>query len=251
MLQFASTEMTHAGSVREVNEDSILSRDDSGLWVVADGMGGYEAGDVASRMLVEALSEIDLSEENLSTNIENIEQAVLDVNQRIIDHSNSAFEGRVFGSTVVLVYLRDDLGFVLWAGDSRLYRVRDNQLKRMTRDHSQLQEMLDSNLLLPEEIDSYPDNNVITRAVGAEENLMLDFLAFKVNESDKFILCSDGLYNAVDDNQIQSILNNGSINLNSKQLIDTALENGASDNVSFILIQDSNGQTITNVKFKN
>lgn len=250
MLQFASTEVTHAGSVREVNEDSVLSKKESGLWVVADGMGGYEAGDVASKMLVDALDEITLGD-SITSNIENIEQTVLDVNQQIIEHSNLVFEGRVFGSTVVLVYLYENLGFVFWAGDSRLYRLRDNVLKKITRDHSQLQEMLDSNLLLPEEIENYPDHNIITRAVGAEETLMLDFLVFNIKEDDKFLLCSDGLYNAVNDIQVQSILNNGSIHLNSKQLIEAALENGASDNVSFILIQDSNGETITNVKFRS
>lgn len=250
MLQFASTEVTHAGSVREVNEDSVLSKKESGLWVVADGMGGYEAGDVASKMLVDALDEITLGD-SIVSNIENIEQTVLDVNQKIIEHSNLVFEGRVFGSTVVLVYLYENLGFVFWAGDSRLYRLRDNVLNKITRDHSQLQEMLDSNLLLPEEIENYPDHNIITRAVGAEETLMLDFLVFNIKEDDKFLLCSDGLYNSVNDNQVQLILNNGSIHLNSKQLIETALENGASDNVSFILIQDSNGETITNVKFKS
>lgn len=250
MLEFASTEITHAGSVREINEDSILSKANSGLWVVADGMGGYEAGDVASKMLVEAINKITL-EDSITSNIEILERAVLDVNQQIIDHSNLVFEGRVFGSTVVLVYIHENLGFVFWAGDSRLYRLRDKELTKITRDHSQLQEMIDSNLLLPEEIENYPDNNVITRAVGAEENLMLDFLTFEIDADDKFLLCSDGLYNAVNDDQVQLILNNGSIHLNSKQLIDTALENGASDNVSFILIQDSNGQTITNVKFKN
>lgn len=250
MLQFASTEVTHAGSVREVNEDSVLSKKEISLWVVADGMGGYEAGDVASKMLVDALDEIKLGD-SIASNIENIEQTVLDVNQQIIEHSNLVFEGRVFGSTVVLVYLYENLGFVFWAGDSRLYRLRDNVLKTITRDHSQLQEMLDSNLLLPEEIENYPDHNVITRAVGAEEILMLDFLAFNIKEDDKFLLCSDGLYNAVNDNELQSILNNGSIHLNSKQLIEAALENGASDNVSFILIQDSNGETITNVKFRS
>ena len=250
MLQFASTEVTHAGSVREVNEDSVLSKKESGLWVVADGMGGYEAGDVASKMLVDALDQITLGD-SITSNIENIEQTVLDVNQQIIEHSNLVFEGRVFGSTVVLVYLYENLGFVFWAGDSRLYRLRDNVLNKITRDHSQLQEMLDSNLLLPEEIENYPDHNIITRAVGAEETLMLDFLAFKIKENDKFLLCSDGLYNAVNDNQVQTILNNGSIHLNSKQLIETALEHGASDNVSFILIQDSNGDTITNVKFRS
>lgn len=250
MLEFASTEITHAGSVREINEDSILSKANSGLWMVADGMGGYEAGDVASKMLVEAIDEITLVD-SITSNIETLERAVLDVNQKIIDHSNLVFEGRVFGSTIVLVYLHENLGFVFWAGDSRLYRLRDKELTKITRDHSQLQEMIDSNLLLPEEIENYPDNNVITRAVGAEESLMLDFLTFEIETDDKFLLCSDGLYNSVNDNQVQLILNNGSIHLNSKQLIDTALENGASDNVSFVLIQDSNGQTITNVKFKN
>lgn len=250
MLSFDSSEITHVGSVREVNEDSILSRAENGLWVVADGMGGYEAGDLASSMLVEALSDIPL-ENSISANINTIEKAINDVNQKIIEHSEIEFGGRVFGSTVVAVFFQDTFGSVLWAGDSRLYRLRANTLSRLTKDHSQLQEMLDSNLLLPEEIENYPDQNVITRAVGAEKDLMLDFQVFEIEEDDKFLLCSDGLYNSINEDQIQSILNRGSIKLNSEQLIQISLENGASDNVSFILIQNDEGQTITNVKFKN
>jgi len=249
MLSFASTEMTHPGSVREVNEDSILSRSDSGLWAVADGMGGYEAGDLASSMLVDALNDITFTEK-FSDDINRIEETVIDVNQMILDHSEKVLDGRVFGSTVVIAFMQDTIGFVLWAGDSRLYRLRSNLLTRVTKDHSQLQEMLDSNLLLPEEIEDYPEQNVITRAVGAEQNLMLDMQAFEIEEDDKFLLCSDGLYNAIDEKDIQSILNSGSIKLNTEQLINRALENGASDNVSFILIQNNEGQTITNVKFR-
>ena len=250
MLNFDSSEITHVGSVREVNEDSVLSRVESGLWVVADGMGGYEAGDLASSMLVDALNDISL-ENSLSSNIDSIEQTVNDVNQKIIDHSEVEFGGRVFGSTVVVVFFQDNFGSVLWAGDSRLYRLRSNALTRLTKDHSQLQEMLDSNLLLPEEIENYPDQNVITRAVGAEKDLMLDFHVFEIEEDDKFLLCSDGLYNSINENQIQDILNNGGIKLNTEQLIRTALENDASDNVSFILIQNNESETITNVKFKS
>lgn len=249
MIKFASTEMTHEGTVREVNEDSVLSRSDSGLWAVADGMGGYEAGDLASSMLVGALGDIHF-EENLARDIEIIEQTVFNVNDMILDHSDRELGGRVFGSTVVIAYLQDTLGFAFWAGDSRLYRLRSNKLFRITRDHSQLQEMIDSNLLLPEEIENYPEQNVITRAVGAEQNLMLDMLAFEIQEDDKYLLCSDGLYNSVDERTIEEILNNGSIKLNTEQLINKALENGASDNVSFILIQNNEGQTITNVKFR-
>ena len=250
MLNFDSSEMTHVGSVREVNEDSILSRAENGLWVVADGMGGYEAGDLASGMLVDALNGISL-ESNISANINSIEETVNDVNKKIIEHSEKEFGGRVFGSTIVVAFFHDSFGSVLWAGDSRLYRLRSNILTRLTKDHSQLQEMLDSNLLLPEEIENYPDQNVITRAVGAEKDLMLDFQVFEIEEDDKFLLCSDGLYNSINENQIQYILNNGGIKLNTEQLIRTALENGASDNVSFILIQNNESQTITNVKFKN
>ena len=250
MYAFASAEITHVGTVREVNEDAILSRHDRQLWVVADGMGGYEAGDVASNMLIEALKDVEL-DKTLANNIDEIEQAVISVNQKIIEYSNSVLDGRVFGSTIVLIYVYEDIGFVLWAGDSRLYRLQNRELVRLTRDHSQLQEMLDSNLLMEHEINDYPDSNVITRAVGAEDNLRLDFYTFKIDEGDKFLLCSDGLYNAVDDTVIESLLNGGSIKLNSKQLIDTALENGASDNISFIVIQNDDGQTITNVKYKS
>jgi len=250
MLSFDSSEITHVGSVREVNEDSVLSKAENGLWVVADGMGGYEAGDLASSMLVEALNDISL-EDDIASNINCIEQTVNDVNQKLIEHSETEFGGRVFGSTIVVAFFQDTFGSVLWAGDSRLYRLRSNTLTRLTKDHSQLQEMLDSNLLLPEEIENYPDQNVITRAVGAEKDLMLDFQVFEIEEDDKFLLCSDGLYNSISENQIQYILNNGGIKQNSEQLIRTALEHGASDNVSLILVQNNESQTITNVKFKN
>jgi len=250
MYAFSATEMTHVGTVREVNEDAVLSRSATQLWVVADGMGGYEAGDVASNMLVEALKNVELNN-SLASNIDELETAVINVNQKIIEYSNTVLDGRVFGSTVVLIYVYEDIGFVLWAGDSRLYRLKNRKLIRLTHDHSQLQEMLDSNLLMEHEIDDYPDSNIITRAVGAEEKLRLDFFTFKIEEDDKFLLCSDGLYNAVADEVIESLLNSGSINLNSKQLIDTALENGANDNISFIVIQNNDGQTITNVKYKD
>lgn len=248
-MHFISTEVSHTGSVREVNEDSVMSRSDDGLWAVADGMGGYEAGDLASSMLVDALNKITF-DDSLSSDISKIEETVLQVNKMIIDHSNLVFDGRVFGSTVVIVYIKDEIGFVLWAGDSRLYRLRANQLLPVTKDHSQLQEMIDSHLLLPEEVENYPDNNVITRAVGAENELILDFKAFEIDDDDKFLLCSDGLYNAINESDIEQILNQGSIKLSSDRLLTTALENGASDNLSFIIIQNNDGQTITNVKFR-
>jgi len=250
MLDYNSSEISHVGSVREVNEDSVLSRPENGLWVVADGMGGYEAGDLASSMLVEALNNLSLGN-GISSSIDEIENAIYRVNEKILEHSEAEFGGRVFGTTVVVAFFYDNFGAVLWAGDSRLYRLRSNLLTRITRDHSQVQEMLDSHLLLPEEIENYPDQNVITRAVGAEKQLLLDLQVFEIKEDDKFLLCSDGLYNSVNEDIIQSILNNGGIKFNADQLIRLSLENEASDNVSFILIQNNESQTITNVKFKS
>lgn len=250
MNLFVSSELTHPGNFREINEDALLSKPEQGLWVVADGMGGYEAGDVASNMVIKALDELPVSE-ILPEAIEQIEDAIHSVNKRIIQYSGEFLEGRVFGTTVVALLIHNNLGFVLWAGDSRLYRLRNNELKQLTRDHSQLQELIDSGLLTAEEINNYPDQNIITRAVGAETELLLEMCCFEVDVDDKYILCSDGLYNAISEQHIEAILNMGTIKHNSDLLIKKALENGAKDNVTYILIQNNDVITVTNVQYKN
>lgn len=242
MFTIDSEFCTHKGCVREINEDAYLQRPDLGIWCVADGMGGYEAGDIASQMIVHELNSLE-KQNSLASLVDTTEHALTKVNNKIQDHSEIMLGGRISGSTVVTLLIRDSVGISLWAGDSRLYVWRDNKLLQITHDHSQAQELIDSGLLLPEEVDTFPENNVITRAVGAESELKLDFVCFEIQQGDKFLLCSDGLYNAIEEEKISQLLSsitekmpidNQKIDLND--FIETALQNNASDNITLVCV---------------
>lgn len=228
---------TNVGMVRTVNEDSIMSNPEVGLWAVADGMGGYEAGDVASKMIVSSLAEIE-KHENLDTFVDDIEDKIIDANHRILEYSDIMHDGRILGSTIVSLLIKGQVGVCLWAGDSRLYLLRNNQLQQLSRDHSHVQELLDQGSITEENAINHPDGNVITRAVGTSEELYIDINAFNVQIGDTFLLCSDGLYNSVDDIDIEHHMRSHDTDNAVKQMIVKALENGAPDNVSIIIIKN-------------
>lgn len=228
---------TNVGMVRTVNEDSIMSNPEVGLWAVADGMGGYEAGDVASKMIVSSLAEIE-KHENLDTFVDDIEDKIIDANHRILEYSDIMHDGRILGSTIVSLLIKGQVGVCLWAGDSRLYLLRNNQLQQLSRDHSHVQELLDQGSITEEDAINHPDGNVITRAVGTSEELYIDINAFNVQIGDTFLLCSDGLYNSVDDIDIEHHMRSHDTDNAVKQMIVKALENGAPDNVSIIIIKN-------------
>lgn len=235
-----SVEDTNVGMVRAINEDSILSLPEVQLWAVADGMGGYEAGNVASDMIVKALESIT-KKATLNDMVVCVEESLLDVNRRILEYADIMLDGRTLGSTVVTLVIQDHIGICLWAGDSRLYRYRNNQLEQISRDHSQVEELLQQGFISPEEAEAHPDSNVITRAIGANAELYIDVDAFTVQLGDTFLLCSDGLYNMVSNDEIINSIAHLSINEAVESLIQKALDGGANDNVSVILVKgDSN-----------
>jgi len=227
---------TNVGMVRQINEDSIMSNPEVGLWAVADGMGGYEAGDVASNMIVSSLSEIE-KHKHLNTFVDDIEDKIIDANHRILEYSEIMHDGRTLGSTIISLLIQGQVGVCLWAGDSRLYLLRNNQLQQISRDHSHVQELLDQGSISEEEAINHPDGNVITRAVGTSDELYVDIRAFNVQVGDTFLLCSDGLYNAVDENEIEYHMRSHDTDNAVKQMIVKALENGAADNVSIIMVK--------------
>lgn len=241
---------TNVGMVREINEDSIMTKPEVGLWAVADGMGGYEAGDVASNMIVSSLAEIE-KHDYLDELVDDIENKIIDANNRILEYSQIMHDGRILGSTLVSLLIKGQVGICLWAGDSRLYLLRNNQLQQLSRDHSHVQELLDQGSISEEDAINHPDGNVITRAVGTSDELYVDISAFNVQIGDTFMLCSDGLYNAVDEIEIEQQMRNHDTDYAVKQLIVKALENGAPDNVSIILVKSSseiNGTHLNKVK---
>lgn len=234
-FHWSSADRTHVGMVRKVNEDACISLPDLGLWAVADGMGGHEAGEVASGMIVKALSEVanDLGWEDL---IKAAKNQLHQVNEQLREESNQRYQQRTIGSTVAVMLARDDQCACLWAGDSRIYRLRKGQLEQLTRDHSHVQELVDQGLIDPEQAHDHPLGNVITRAVGSAEALEIDVRVLPLQTGDVFLLCSDGLNKVVSDTEISRLLNAADLQEVVESLVQLALVRGASDNVTVVVI---------------
>ena len=226
---------TTVGNVRQINEDAYLQQLGVDLWVVADGMGGHQAGDVASNMIVESLAGFDTFG-TLEEYVEVISQRLQAVNRDLCELSAQKFDNRVVGSTVVVLVAKGDRYGYLWAGDSRLYRLRGNSLVQLTRDHALCEELSEHDLA-DAEFKSKVRSNVITRAVGAENELTLDVEFDQSCVDDIYLLCSDGLIKEVASNEIASILAGGNPELSARSLIDLAVQRGARDNVTVVVVR--------------
>lgn len=235
-VKWVCASATDVGTVRKVNEDAVLERPQIGLWAVADGMGGHDAGGVASRMIVESLGELQRPD-RLDDFVTAIEDVLLDANRRLLEYSEIVLDGRIVGSTFVCLLIYGQIGVCLWMGDSRLYRYRGQELVQLSRDHSQVSELLQAGAITEDEAANHPESNVITRAVGTGEELYLDVDVFDVQIGDVFLLCSDGLYNAVGRESIARHLGAADMAGMAQGLIGSALENGASDNVSVVVVK--------------
>lgn len=234
---------THVGHVRQVNEDSFLLRDDLSLWAVADGMGGHHAGDVASNKVVESLNELEHQAESspLSALVDSIEDQIISANRELVELARGHNDNRTIGTTIVTMIAVDEHCAVLWAGDSRAYRCRNKETIQLTRDHSQVEEMVQQGLLQPEEAERHPASNVITRAVGASEKIYVDVDVNEVQAGDTYLLCSDGLNKHIPDVEINQLLQYPDVNEIAEQLIRTTLDRGAIDNVTVIVARAESG----------
>lgn len=231
-----STARTDVGRVRRLNEDNYLDRGEIGLWVVADGMGGHQAGEVASGMIVESLRRVEGFDSGYAL-LTNVRQQLERVNQTLIARAAALKPGAVIGSTVVVLMIYDGHYAALWAGDSRIYLVRDGRMQQVTHDHSMLQELLDSGAMARGDALGSRRANVITRAVGVSDHLSLDMRQGPLQAGDKFLLCSDGLTGMVADPEILKIVNDDpSIDAAADALIRLTLDRGARDNVTVVLV---------------
>lgn len=229
--------LTDEGKRRSHNEDSILSLPDVGIFVVADGMGGHAAGDVASKMVCDAVAKMDTAG-TLPMLVDRFDDTLIETNVSIRKHSDEHFEGKTMGCTLIAMLAHGNVGVCLWAGDSRLYRVRDGEMCQISRDHDPLEELVESGQITPEQADEHPDSSVITRAVGGQPDLCLDIIAFDIEPDDVFMLCSDGLYREVLRDEIHQILGNEQpSDETAKRLMDLSLARGARDNVSVIVVR--------------
>jgi serine/threonine protein phosphatase PrpC len=236
---------THVGKVRKINEDSFLVNDEYPLFAVADGMGGHLAGEVASKMIVDNLAGLDLVG-NLDQAQKLAEHSLFDTNQKIIEFGEQELNGVTAGSTIVALLAQDNRAVCLWAGDSRLYRMRHNRLEQLSEDHSYVAEMVRGGLLSEEEARHHPSSNVITRAIGIMPAVSIDTKSFDIEYGDVYLLCSDGLYNEMDDAEILRLLLNGDVDYSADQLLKTCLERAAKDNITFVIgrVLDASSDTV-------
>lgn len=237
-MVFKSSAATHVGMVRKLNEDSYAERSDIGVWVVADGMGGHAAGEVASQAVTEAIRKLQPTTGSFDEIHEAVKRSLRETNRYLREHSDGYDENRTPGSTVAALIIYGTQGAVVWVGDSRVYRRCDKGLLQLTRDHSHVQELVDQGLIDAEDSESHAMANVITRAIGITEPVEMESRLMTVGPSDQFLLCTDGLSRMVTNEEFESIMANRNSEEIVHSLLHTALIRGASDNVTLIYVQD-------------
>ena len=224
--------VSHAGHVRGSNEDAWLARPETGVFAVADGMGGHRQGEVASRMVIDALGALPPAPD-ARTMRERVETALVSVNRDL----QSAPGAGISGSTVVVLLMCGRHFAVLWAGDSRAYRTGPEGFAPLTRDHRLVQQLVEAGSLTPEAARTHRLSNRITRAVGAAPDLLLDGMQDELKPGDVFLLCSDGLTQHVDDDEIRAVLESLEPQAAAERLLELTLARGATDNVTAVVLR--------------
>jgi serine/threonine protein phosphatase PrpC len=239
--------LSDTGRTREHNEDAIAWDANCGLAVLADGMGGHNAGDVASRMCIEQLTAHLLPllskplrlnpNKGMSKHATLMRRAVNKANLAIFENAEAHPERKGMGTTLVLTLFYSDKVVVAHVGDSRVYRLRGRSLEPITADHSLVRELLEKGVISPDEVKNNPYGHVITKAVGIREKVVAEVQEFEAQPGDVFLLCSDGLTDLVDDATIEDSLvaAAGQWDRAAQRLIDLANNNGGRDNISVVL----------------
>lgn len=226
---------TDVGRVRKLNEDSLLVRPDLGLWVVADGMGGHDAGDFASQTVVNELGELSRATSARGM-LSAMEARIIAANATLQREAASRGENSMIGCTLASLVIFEDAFACVWSGDSRVYRIRHGQLEQITKDHTEAQELIDHGTLTPEEAKTWPRKNVITKAIGVFEEPELEMIQGRIEDGDMFVICSDGLTEHVEDPEILQSATLYPLSNMVDHLVDTTLDRGAKDNVTVISI---------------
>jgi len=234
-MTYKSASYSHVGMVRQINEDAFLEVAKAHLWVVADGMGGHAAGDYVSNLIVDTLRRIQPSQV-LASYADALRASLQDVNRAVRGEATKRGVS-VMGSTVVLLAARDDQAVCVWAGDSRLYRLRDGALQSLSRDHSYVQDLQDSGLISEAEARVHPRANIVTRAVGVEDDLDLAVVDLHIKPGDTYLLCSDGLNKTAEDHEIRDVLMHADPYQVVRSLVHLGLTRGAPDNITAIVVK--------------
>jgi protein phosphatase len=234
-FRWESASRSEVGNVRKLNEDACLDLSSRGLWVVADGMGGHAAGDVASRMVTEKLLSV-AKHERFSKFVDDVEDRVLETNERLHSMATQSGEERIIGCTFVGLLTNGTHCLSVWAGDSRVYRLRAGKLEQITRDHSEVEEMLQRGEINENSPEAQAAQNVVTRAVGGTDRLFLDYTLEEIQNNDRFLICSDGLYKELSADDLTAQLRNAGCAAACDALLATALGRECSDNVTAIVV---------------
>lgn len=236
----AATLRTHVGKVRKQNEDAAWFDEKRAVFAVADGMGGHQAGEVASAMAIDAVKAMVIEHDVPS--IAALREAVLSAHEAILEHAQEHAECAGMGTTLSMMWRRDGYMYIAHVGDSRIYRLRDGVLTQITQDHSLVEELVRSGLITRQEARVHPRRNIITRALGTQGENTPDLLATDARQGDVWLLCTDGLNAMVEDEDIERALNRNGLEKAADQLLRMALRAGGRDNVTLILYRDEEGE---------
>ncbi len=227
---------SQVGRIREHNEDCLIA--DGTVFAVADGMGGHAAGEVASRLVIEALAAL---RDQPPARADDVGAVLAGANGQILDRAAQNPQQRGMGTTVAGLAVIGSSGQAQWVvfniGDSRVYRLADGRLRRVTRDHSEVQELLDAGLIEEDEVARHPMRNVITRSLGSDPAPDADAWVLEPTGGERFVVCSDGLSNELDDGEIRRIAGEGTDpQVAAERLVAAAVEAGGRDNVSVVVV---------------
>ena len=228
---------THMGLVRSVNEDRLLVNAEQGIFAVSDGMGGHMRGDIAAQMVVDALADVNASADHRQMT-EAVRQAIGKANTEICREALARGVDATMGATVSVLAVSGNRYSCLWAGDSRIYLLRDQKLSRLTSDHSVTQDLIDRKLIKESQRNSHPQASVITRAIGISSALDIAVTSGDMLPGDRFLICSDGICGTLDDDEIGRIIVESGEEREADDLVEAVINLGARDNLSFILVHN-------------
>jgi len=226
--------LTNVGKVRKLNEDSIVALPDQNIWAVSDGMGGHAGGDFASQTVIEQIMMVP-SDLNARDAMVSVRNSFFEAHT-IIKNEADKIGVSTMGATIVAMLIADSHFVAFWAGDSRLYRVRDGYIDMLTSDHSVVAELVHLGELTWDEAEKHPQSNAITRAVGVGDELEVDKVRGELETGDRYLLCSDGLTKYATFDILLSAMTGTPIETVSEKLLTIALDGGGADNISIIVI---------------
>lgn len=232
-LKFRAAHETDPGRRRRENEDSVAIHPGGTLWAVADGMGGHLHGRFASDTAVRNLNGAYLSG-HYEDDVAEINRAITSANRQVYDRARH--EGATIGTTVAALYANGSRACALWVGDSRIYRFRDGQIEQITRDHTQVRHLLETNQITEDEARHHPMGHVLTRAVGVDPTVRIDARHIDTEPDDVFLICSDGLTACANEVEIRDAIAEYGAARACSRLVEVCLDRGAPDNVSIVTV---------------